>query len=362
MIRYLDLGFQYKQIAKNLKMDLDEILTSGNYILGQWVEKFEKEFAVYSGARYGIGVANGSDALRLSLQSLDLNNKSEVIVPAHTFKASVISIASLGLTPVLVDVNPSTGLMDMEAALTLINSKTKAIMPVHMHGSPVCLCGLHQKLRDLDIYLIEDASQAHGATDHGKKVGSLGDIGCFSLYPGKNLGAAGDAGIVLTSSKNLVERMALLRNWGDLENNDMRSLGWNSRLDEIQALILVHKLSLLNDWNSVRQEQAFFYREAFKNKIKFFDHINGSVYHHFVVLLQNRDFVKAKLKENGIQTVCHYPNPISSQKVMEFCLAPLGTKNADRISQQTLSLPIGPHLSFDDIEKVSEEIIRFASA
>lgn len=363
LIRYLDLGFQYGEIEEQARVPIETLLKSGNYVLGQSVEAFEVSFSSFSGATHGIGVANGTDALRLTLQAVNLPAGSEVVVSAHTFKATVAAVISLGLKPVLVDIDPQTALSPSELLVKCMSPQTSAIIVVHMHGAPVCTCELSEELAGSSIHVIDDAAQAHGAIDHGRPIGWASIASCYSMYPGKNLGGVGDAGMVTTSDQAIAERISDLRNWVDRPDLSGRNtLGTNSRLDAIQAVVLNEKLKFLPDWNTARREQAAKYAHVLDGKVTLLKPVPGSVYHHLIVRVKHRDAVRSALQDRGVETGIHYAQPISESALAAYCSAPHGTQEADRLARETLSLPIGPHLTSNDVDRVCDELLRVVAS
>lgn len=360
-VPYLDLGFQYRAIAPSLEGSLEELLASGSYVLGKNVEAFESEFAEFVGVEHAIGVANGTDAVRLALQALDIGPGDEVVAPLHTFKATIAAIIALGATPVLVDLDLASGHAPVDGLCDAVSLKTRAIVVVHMHGYPFPVQQLLDSLnrRGRTVSVVEDASQAHGALSLARPVGSLGTVAAFSLYPGKNLGAAGDAGVVTTTSSEIRDRVLKLRSWTDLEELDAtRGMSWNSRLDEVQALILRSKLKLLPAWNDSRREQAATYRRLLPPDILWPADPNGSVFHHFVCLVSRRDQIRSALTDAGVETGVHYATPVSQTVLMRASRASQGVEHANDVAHRTISLPIGPHLEEAQVTYVAECLNR----
>lgn len=363
-VSYLDLAFQYRAIAPALDGRLEHLLASGSYVLGENVSAFESEFADFVGVKHAIGVANGTDAVRLALQALDIGPGDEVIAPLHTFKATIAAIIALGATPVLVDVDPATGHAPVGGLCEAVSSQTRAIVVVHMHGYPYPVHQLLDALNQSDstVPIVEDASQAHGALLSGQPVGSLGTVAAFSLYPGKNLGAAGDAGVLTTSSAEIRDRVIKLRSWTDLDElTATRGMAWNSRLDEVQAMILRAKLNLLPTWNDLRREQAVIYRHLLPPAILWPADLEGSVFHHFVCLVPEREEIRRRLADAGIETGVHYSTPVSETVLMRSSRASQGVEHANDVARRTISLPIGPHLEQDQISYVAEHLNELLS-
>ena len=363
-VPYLDLAFQYRAAAPSLEGRIEQLLASGSYVLGENVSAFESEFADFVGVEHAVGVANGTDAVRLALQALDIGPGDEVVAPLHTFKATIAAIVALGATPVLVDLDPALGHAPVDGLCEAVSSQTRAIVVVHMHGYPYpvqqLLDALHRSGRAVPV--VEDASQAHGALSWAQPVGSLGTVAAFSLYPGKNLGAAGDAGVVTTASVEIRDRVLKLRSWTDLEELDAtRGMSWNSRLDEVQALILRSKLMHLPYWNDLRREQAATYRRLLPSHVLWPAEPTGSVFHHFICLVSGRDRIRSGLADAGIETGVHYATPVSETVLMRASRASHGVKHANDVARRTISLPIGPHLEEDQVTYVAEQLNELLS-
>ncbi|MFH1318793.1 MAG: DegT/DnrJ/EryC1/StrS family aminotransferase, partial [Candidatus Omnitrophota bacterium] len=252
MIPFVDLKTQYESIKEEVAAGIGEVLNKANFILGDAVSSFEEKFAAYCDSKYAVGVASGTDALHLAVKALDIGSGDEVITAANTFVATVLGISYSGAKPVLVDVDPNTYNIDLDKAEAAITPKTKAIMPVHLFGRPVVMDKLIALAQKYNLKIIEDAAQAHGAVYQGRKTGSFGVMGCFSFYPGKNLGAYGDGGAIVTSSKELYDKLKMMRNYGSPKKYYHDFMGYNSRLDTIQAAVLNVKLKYLDEWNKGR--------------------------------------------------------------------------------------------------------------
>lgn len=368
-VPFVDLSGQYQIVKKDVLKKIEEIISTGNFILGNDVKQLEEEFARYSGVKYGIGVANGTDALQLAILACDVKEGDEVITAANTFIATAVAISMSGAKPVLVDIDPDTYNMDLAKLEARITKRTKAIIPVHLCGRPVNMNSLMEIARKHSLKVIEDAAQAHGAKlDNGGRAGSAGDIACFSFYPAKNLGCYGDGGIVITNDESLAERIRLLRNYGQRVKNQHVLKGFNSRLDNLQAAVLCIKLKQLDRWNENRRKNARLYQEFFnqaptldKDKVKLpnakqADHI----YHLYVILAERRDELAAWLKKRDIATGIHYLLPIHLQE----CYKDLGYSKgefpvAEDYCSRTLSLPMYPELSKDQIKWVVDSVKAF---
>lgn len=359
-VPYLDLAYQHSVVREEAEEGVLEVLRSGSYILGETVSRFESAFAAYMGSSHAVGVSNGTDGLKLALQAVGVGPGDEVVAPLHTFKATVAAILAVQATPVLVDISPDLGNSPIQHLLEAVTPRTKAMLPVHMHGHPYPVDQLLETIarENLQLAIVEDASQAHGAHIEGRKVGTFGDVGVFSLYPGKNLGAAGDAGACVTSSDELAQRMRKLRSWDDDASLAFpRGLSWNCRLDEIQGAILLAKLRHLDEWNAARVSQASHYQGLLPMDLVWPDRSEGSVYHHFVCLVENRDGVRAALEAQGIGTGVHYASPLSQSALIQGCRLARGSTHADRVAKQTISLPIGPHLADGQVDRTASTLM-----
>jgi dTDP-4-amino-4,6-dideoxygalactose transaminase len=332
---------------------------SGRFVLSENVEQFEKEFSSYVGARFGIGVNSGSDALFLAVKVLGISNNDEVITVSHTMCSTVDAISRNGAKPIFVDIDPETFTMDPLRVEAKISSKTRAIIPVHLYGHPANMDPLLKIAKEHNIPVIEDACQAHGSTYFNKQVGSIGDIGCFSFYPTKNLGAYGDAGMITTNNKELADKLTKLRNYGQSTRYRHDFVGINSRLDEIQAAILRVKLPKLNEWNERRRKNAKLYNDLLRNtnvttpvESKYAKH----VYHLYVVTHNERDKLQNHLMEKGIQTLIHYPIPVHRQKSYATKVSlPITEKTCGKI----LSLPIHPWLNEEEVREIANRINEY---
>jgi dTDP-4-amino-4,6-dideoxygalactose transaminase len=313
--------FNFKREHSGIQLEISEaierVFESGRFVLGDEGAAFETEFSSYIGAKYGIGVNSGSDALFLALKALGIDENSEVITVSHTFVSTVDSIVRCGATPVFVDVEPDTYCINTAKIEEKITQKTKAILPVHLYGHPVDLDEVLKIAKQYDLSVVEDACQAHGTEYKGKKVGSSGNAGCFSFYPVKNLGAYGDGGMVTTNDSSLAERIKLLRNYGQSRKYYHDFVGINSRLDELQAAILRVKLSRLDEWNEKRRRLAQLYKEILEQTDVVLPSERPYVkhaYHLFVIRLARRENCQRFLQKRGIQTQIHYPIPVHKQK------------------------------------------------
>jgi dTDP-4-amino-4,6-dideoxygalactose transaminase len=354
-IPFFDFRREYAETKKEISEAIERVFNSGRLILGDEVAKFEKEFSSYVGAKYGIGVNSGSDALFLALKALGIGENSEVITVSHTFVSTVDSIVRCGATPVFVDVEPDTYCINAAKIEERITERTKAILPVHLYGHPVDLDEVLKIAKQYGLSVVEDACQAHGAEYKGKKVGSFGNAGCFSFYPVKNLGAYGDGGMVTTNDRSVAERVKLLRNYGQSRKYYHDLVGINSRLDEMQAAILRVKLMRLDEWNKTRWELAKYYTEMLERtdiKLPVEKGYAKHVYHQFVVQLSQRDELQRYLKRNGVQTQIHYPIPVHRQKAYEGVGDSANLSVTETACAEILSLPLYPTLTFDEVVRV----------
>jgi dTDP-4-amino-4,6-dideoxygalactose transaminase len=363
-VTFVDLKRQYKYLKKDIDRAICKVLKSTHFILGEEEQKFEREFAEYCGAKYGIGVASGTDALLISLRALGIGNGDEVITTPNTFTATVDAIVRNRARPVLVDIDPDTYNIDAAKIEKKITKKTKAIIPVHLYGLPAEMGRIMKIARKHKLFVVEDAAQAHGAEYKERKAGSFGITGCFSFYPAKNLGAYGDGGMIITSNKQLAEKLRMLRNYGSRKKYYHDFVGYNSRLDEIQAAILRVKLKHLNKWENKRRKHAALYRKLLKsiNEIVLPEEVKDlkHVYHLFVIRTKQRNALQKYLGSKGIQTGIHYPIPIDLEKAYRF----LGYRKGDfpvteKYDKEILSLPMFPELTDKEIRYTCREIVKF---
>jgi dTDP-4-amino-4,6-dideoxygalactose transaminase len=341
-------------------------MDSGWFILGDEVRQFEDEFAAYCGARHCVSVGNGLDALHMALRALGIEPGDEVIVPTNTFIASWLAIMYAGAVPVPVEPDIATYTIDPARIEAAISPRTRAIMPVHLYGLAADMDPINAIARKHGLRVLEDAAQAHGCRYKGKVVGTLGDASAFSFYPGKNLGAFGDGGAVVTNDDEIADRVRVLRNYGSRERYHHEVVGYNSRLDELQAALLRVRLRHLDSWNDRRRAVAARYLEGLAScdvvlpqTPPWSDHI----WHLFVVRSARRDELKAHLDKAGIGTIIHYPIPPHRQPAFAFMnLGPGAFPLAEAIHREVLSLPMGPHLSTDDVDQVIDGVRQFAAA
>jgi dTDP-4-amino-4,6-dideoxygalactose transaminase len=351
-----------ESVEAGIRKNIDKVLDKKDFILGAYVSEFETAFAKYCGAKHCVGVGNGLSALELALIGIGIEKGDEVITVANTFNATVAAIAKLGAKVKLVDANYQDSNMDLSQLKSAISKNTKAIMPVHLYGQIVEMDKLEEIAQDIPI--VEDACQAHGAVYNGRKAGGFGTAGCFSFYPGKNLGAYGDGGAIVTNSDRLAEFLKKTRNYGQTKKycHDIRPD--NSRLDTIQAAVLVEKLKVLDRWNSMRMENSDIYRENLSGieeiKIPSERKRGEHIYHLFVIKAEKRDELESYLSGKGIQTGKHYPVPIHMQE----CFYNLGYKKGDfpaseKLSDSILTLPMFPTLKKEEIEHTARSLKEF---
>ncbi|MEE8142308.1 MAG: DegT/DnrJ/EryC1/StrS family aminotransferase [Planctomycetota bacterium] len=352
-IPLVDLAAQYAAIAPEIDSAIQETLRRNDFILGEGVQRFEEEFARFCETRHCVGVGSGTEALHLACRALGIAEEDEVIIPAFTFVATALGVSLTGATPVLVDVNPQTALLDPDKIEAAITERTKAIIPVHLFGQCADMDAIRAIAHQHGLFVIEDAAQAHGCNFRGKKAGSLGDLACFSFYPGKNLGAYGDAGAVTTHDDQLAKQLQSLRNLGSLQKHHHDQVGLNSRLDTLQARILSVKLKHLSAWNQRRWKIARDYSISLAGSSLEIPHLGREgehVYHLYVVLSERRDEILAYLHGEGIGAGIHYPKAVHQLAAYRH----LGTQEGDfpaaeSYARRCLSLPLFPEMSEDQV-------------
>jgi UDP-2-acetamido-2-deoxy-ribo-hexuluronate aminotransferase len=360
MIPMVDLKKQVQEIKDEVFDVLRDIFESGQYILGLKVSEFEKVVANYHGVQEAIGVASCTDALHLSIDALNIGEGDEVITSPFTFFATVEAILYTGAIPVFVDIEPDTLNIDTNQIEGTITEKTKAILPVHLFGHPADMGKILYVAKKYRLKVIEDCAQSFGAGINGKKAGSFGDAGCFSFYPSKNLGGCGDGGMVVLNNSKVADRIKELRNHGSKGSYRHKRVGFNSRLDEIQAGILLIKLKHIDEYNKKRRRNAALYNHLLSDKLKCPVEKEGSyhVYHQYTIITPKRDNLQQKLKEKGIASVIYYPVPLHLQKALKFLGYHKGDfPIAENAAKQVLSLPMYPELEESSITKIAK-IIR----
>ena len=362
-IPFLDLKAQYATLKPELDAAVTDVLAGGWYILGEQVAAFEREFAAYCGVAHGVGVGSGTAALQLALLACSIGPGDEVITVSHTAVATVAAIALAGARPVLVDIEPTTYTLDPQRLEPAITDRTRAVIPVHLYGQPADLAPILEIARRHSLRVIEDCAQAHGATYRGRRVGSFGDLACFSFYPTKNLGAAGDGGMVVTDDAELAERVRLLRQYGWRQRYVSEMAGLNSRLDELQAAILRVKLRYLDEWNERRRALAARYDALLAGSGVVTPAVREGcqhVYHLYVVRSQRRDALQAHLKAQGIGTIVHYPLAVHQQPAYaDVAIGPGGLAETERAAAEVLSLPLYPEMPDEHVERVAAAVRAF---
>lgn len=365
-VPFVDLKSQYERIKNEIDRAIKDVINDSSFIGGSYVKAFEEQFARYCGVKYCKGVGNGTDALYITLKALGIGKGDEVITVANTFIATSEAITSTGAKVVFVDCDPDYYNIDIEKMENSITSKTKAIIPVHLYGQPADMEKINRIAKKHDLYVVEDAAQAHGAKYQGRRVGGLGDVGCFSFYPGKNLGAYGDAGAIVTNDSSIVHKCMMLANHGRVEKYEHRVEGYNSRLDGMQAAVLSVKLKHLDKWNRERNKAADFYRKIFKDTEIVLPKIRNGVehvYHLFVVQVERRDELMNYLKENGINTGIHYPIPLPMQKAYGYLGYDTGDfRTSEYLADTIVSMPIFPEITKEQQQYVAEKIKFFYKA
>ncbi|MFQ5650476.1 MAG: DegT/DnrJ/EryC1/StrS family aminotransferase [bacterium] len=356
-----DLRAQYETIKHEILESITQVIESTQFVRGSASKQFEEAFARYCESEYAVGVANGTDALMLALRALGVGAGDEVITSAFTFTATGEAIYWVGAKPVFVDIDARNYTMAVSQIEAAVTEKTRAIIPVHLYGHPADMDAILGIAKKYDLKVIEDAAQAHGARYKGKKVGSLGHAACFSFYPGKNLGAYGDAGGVVTSDPKVAETIRKLGDHGSSKKYENDLMGFNSRLDGIQGAVLGVKLQHLDRWNKRRREITEFYNHAFEDVDGIQTPEEASwaecVYHLYVVQVDNRDAVKQRLNEAGIGAAIHYPRPLHLQQSYHFLGLPKGSfPVSERAGERVLSLPNYPEMTEEMLRVVVEKV------
>lgn len=363
-VNLIDLVVQYNQIKEEMDEAIHAVLDSGHFILGEASKEFEKNFAQYNGVKHALGCASGTDALQLAMMAHGIGAGDEIISVPMTFIATIEVMVLLGIKPVFVDVDPETYCMNPELIEAKITDKTKAIVPVHLYGQSADMDPIMEIAKRHNLVVIEDNAQAIGATYKNRMTCTLGDLGCISFFPGKNLGAFGDAGAVLTNDDNIAEKIKKIRVHGAESKYSHVELGINSRLDSIQAAVINVKLKYIDQWNEKRRSHAARYSELLKDlKNVVFPYtapFNSHVFHQFTLQVQDRSGLQKFLGEKGIASGIHYPIPLHQQPVFSN----LEYKNGDfpvseQIAKNVISLPVYPELPEDQLDFVVEQIFEF---
>lgn len=359
-IPLVDLKAQSKSIREEVLTAIAEVVDSCAFILGPQVTEFEKQFAEYCGAKHCIGLANGTEALHMALRALDIGPGDEVITAGNSFAATAFAIGYTGAKAVFVDIDPDDYNIDVTLIEQAISDKTKAIIPVHLYGQPARMKELMAIAEKHNLRVVEDTAQGHGSEIDGKRSGTFGDVGCFSFYPGKNLGAYGDGGAVVTDSDELAEKFRLLRNYGQKVKNRHDMLAYNCRLDTMQAAVLLVKMKYIEQWTDQRNQVAQWYREALKDVdvVLPMQHDNvRHVYHLFVVRHPKRDEILERLAQDKVFGGVHYPNPLMhAESFQSSPCFPMGLPVASAHSKEILSLPMYPEMTKEQVETVAKSL------
>jgi len=365
-IKYLDLQAQYRSIKTEIDAAIAKVVESSSFVLGPSVAEFEENYAAYCETSHAAGVNSGTSAVMLALRALDIGTGDEVVTTANTFVATISAIMYTGARPVLVDCDPVSRNIDPQLLSMAISPKTRAIMPVHLYGRIADMDPIMETAERHGIPVVEDAAQAHGARYKGRRAGSIGQISAFSFYPGKNLGAYGEGGAVITSDPKLDKAVRTLRDHGSEKKYYYDTLGYNARLEGIQGAVLNVKLKYLDKWNDERRRVALSYREHLKDVPVTTPSLHDDheqVFHVFVIETEKRDQLQAYLKENGVPSIIHYPVPAHLQKAYDH----LNHKEGDfpvteKLCHEVMSLPIYPEMAEEQIAYVAETIRKFFSA
>ena len=365
MIPFVDLKAQYAGIKDEVNAAIQGVLDSCQFTLGSEVAKFEEEFAAFSGAEIGIAVNTGTSALHLALLAADIGPGDEVITVPHTFVATVAAVRYTGATPVFVDIDPVTFNMNPELVEAAITPRTKAVLPVHLYGQAADMDPIVEVARRHNLVVIEDAAQAHAAEYKGRRVGSLGDMACFSFYPGKNLGAYGEGGMVVTNNDKYARTIRMLRDWGAEQKYNHVLKGYNFRMEGIQGAVLRVKLKYLESWTEGRRSAAARYNDLLAGS----DYStpaemahNRHVYHVYAIRTSNRQAVQESLQQQGVQTGIHYPTPVHLLPAHEDLGYQRGQfPHAEAAAAEVLSLPMFPELTKEQTSQVADALLSFTA-
>ncbi len=365
MIPFVDLAGQSHELRDELMAAIGDVIDGAHYILGPQVEAFERAFAEFSGAEHCVGMANGTEALHMTLRALGVGPGDEVITAANTFIATALAIAYTGATPVFVDCREDDYTIDVDHIEEAITPRTKAILPVHLYGQPADMPAIVAMANRHHLAVVQDACQAHGASLAGKPIGAWGDAACYSFYPSKNLGGLGDGGAAITNHDQLADRLRLVRNYGQRPKNVYTTLGFNCRLDTLQAAVLGVKLWHLDDWNERRRVAAGKYHELLCDTELELPSARSDVrhvYHLYVVRHPRRDALAAHLQQRGVQCGIHYPDPLHLTSPFQSArTVPEGAPVATRLSREILSLPMFPEITDGQLQQVAEAVRTFAT-
>ena len=359
MIPYADPKAQYLSLKDSIDGAIADVLKGGSYVLGTEVTNFERQFSDYNGTSHAVGVGSGTEALHIALRAFGIGPGDEVITVAHTAVATAAAISLSGARPIFLDVEPEFLTINPDLIEGAITTKTKAIIPVHIYGQPCEMDSIMEIARRKGVPVIEDCAQAHGATYKGKRVGSIGDVGCFSFYPTKNLGAIGDAGALVTNDDCLAEKIRHLREYGWANDRTAKGEGWNSRLDELQAAILRVKLTQLDIGNEHRRKHAQEYQDdlaALPVELPVERKSTKHVFHIYSVRAEKREALRSHLYDRGIQTNVHYPIPIHRQTYYRSIVGELSLPVTEHAAETALSLPMYPELTVDQIRFVAQQV------
>ena len=362
-VKFLDLKKQYLSIKEEIDLAIKSVIEEQLFVKGHHLDEFEKSFSKYLGSKYCVGVGNGTDALEISLKALDLPRNSEIILPANSFISTAEAISNCGHKVVFCDISPKDYSIDLECLSSLISQKTKGIIVVHLYGIPTVMEPILEISKRNNLFLIEDCAQAHGAEYNGTKVGNFGDLGCFSFYPGKNLGAYGDGGAIVTNNSEIATKSRMIANHGRVSKYDHKFIGRNSRLDSLQAAILNVKLKHLDSWIKRRKKIATIYDNEFSKikQVRTFNLLNeqNSVFHLYVIRIKKRDELRAHLEKHNIQTGIHYPISLNKLDAYSFVEQDTTKFRSNQIANEILSIPIGEHLEEKQIIYICEIISFF---
>lgn len=363
-IPLVDLATQSQSIRDEVLQRMARVIDAGRYILGLEVEEFEHAFANYCQTAHCVGVANGTDALHLALRALNVGQGDEVITVGNSFAATAFAIAYTGARAVFVDIDPKTYNIDPNLIEEAITPATKAIIPVHLYGQPAPMKEILEIARRHGLRVVEDCAQSHGAEIDGKRCGSFGDIGCFSFYPGKNLGAFGDGGAVTTNDAGLAERLNLLRNYGQRVKNRHDMLGYNCRLDTLQACVLLTKMQYIENWTEQRRQVARWYADELADTSLILPQEQigyRHVYHLYVARHPRRDALLSHLAKHKIFAGIHYPNPLFKAQPFEGCTTiPWDLPVCSKYANEIISLPMYPEMTLDQVRRVAECVRQFS--
>ena len=364
-VPFIDLKSQYQALAPEIDIAMANVIENSAFILGSEVSLFEQEFAAYCETKYAVGVDSGTSAIELALRAYGIGAGDEVITAANTFIATALAISYTGARPVLVDIDPQSYNIDVDLMADAITAKTRAVIPVHLYGQPADMDPTLQIARQKDLVVIEDACQAHGAKYKGRRTGSLGDAAAFSFYPAKNLGAFGDAGMVVTQDEEVAENIRILRDVGQRRKYHHEVKGYNHRLDSLQAAVLRVKLKHLDEWNAARRQNASLYNQFFAGsqvltpvESDFAEH----VYHLFIVRVEDREGLQEHLAGRKIYTGIHYPIPIHLQRAYQELDYRRGDfPITEQYADQILSLPMFPEMVVEQVQHVADAVIAYGA-